>query len=66
MYIYIAVVWNLEWVKKCKQLIGENLECPPVRMPPLKLGMTQYRYTKISCVYYFKMQGKPKENDPAY
>ena len=32
--MYIAAVRNLEWVKKCKQLIGINLECPPVRMPP--------------------------------
>ena len=32
--MYIAAVRTLEWVKKCKQLIGINLECPPVRMPP--------------------------------
>ena len=31
---FIAPVRNLEWVKKCKELNGINLECPPVRMPP--------------------------------
>ena len=64
--MYVAAVRNLEWVKKCKQFIGINLECPRVRMPRLKLGMTQYSYAKISCVYYFKMQGKPNEHDPRY